>query len=437
MAPADTPSDELLRRLNDRQREAVLHGDGPLLILAGAGSGKTRVLTHRVAHLVRARGLSPHAILAFTFTNKAAREMKQRIIGLIGDVPGLWVGTFHAICLRILRTNAELVGRTPGFSVYDADDQEALVKSCLKAFELSDREYRPRVVQSQLSRAKNNLVDHEAFEAAAATNFDRTLARLYREYDRRLVARLCYPVANPNLGFEFCKGYYARVTDRLHGRVTRLFMTPLVRSMLSLSPNQPFLRYLDSFRYPLAGEFAMRAELARETRIPGDWGLEVGMLAEIYRNRSNMRICQVDLTQNYEHKHQALSEEDPSKGLMRMTNDIAKTLFRTLASEGIIFTEGFFEALEVRYVRMAEDTIAGYYADAQLNGLEFDRHAEEQAVAAFARSVRSAAQSYLEDPLGKPLIPNWNRIVSAIPNFFELLLKAVHADNDVRLRRVA
>ena len=153
MAPADTPSDELLRRLNDRQRAAVLHGDGPLLILAGAGSGKTRVLTHRVAHLVQVRGLSPHAILAFTFTNKAAREMKERIIGLIGDVPGLWVGTFHAICLRILRANAELVGRTPSFSVYDADDQEALVKSCLKAFELSDREFRPRVVQSQISRA--------------------------------------------------------------------------------------------------------------------------------------------------------------------------------------------------------------------------------------------------------------------------------------------
>jgi len=256
-------------------------------------------------------------------------------------------------------------------------------------------------------------------------------------YDRRLLARLCYPVANPNLGFEFCKGYYARVTDRLHGRVTRLFMTPLVRSMLSLSPNQPFLRYLDSFRYPLAGEFAMRAELARETRIPGDWGLEVGMLAEIYRNRSSTRICQVDLTQNYEHKHQVLSEEDPSKGLMRMTCDIAKTLFRTLASEGIIFTEGFFRALEVRYVRMAEDTITGYYADAQLNGLEFDRHAEEQAVSAFAHSVRSAAQCYLEDPLGKALIPNWNRIVSAIPNFFELLLDAVDADNNVRLRRAA
>ena len=179
---------ELLARLNDRQREAVLHGDGPLLILAGAGSGKTRVLTHRVAHLVQVRGLTPHAILAFTFTNKAAREMKARIVGLIGDVPGLWVGTFHAICLRILRANAERVERTPSFSVYDSDDQEALVKSCLKAFELSDREYRPRVVHALISRAKNNLVDHAAFEAAAATSFDRTVARLYYEYDRRLQA---------------------------------------------------------------------------------------------------------------------------------------------------------------------------------------------------------------------------------------------------------
>jgi DNA helicase-2/ATP-dependent DNA helicase PcrA len=176
----------LLQRLNDRQREAVLHGDGPLLILAGAGSGKTRVLTHRVAHLVEARGVSPHAILAITFTNKAAKEMKERITGLIGDVRVLWVGTFHAICLRILRVHAEKVERTPSFSVYDSDDQEAVVKSCLKAFHLGDREYRPRVVHGQISRAKNNLVDHEAFEASAMTTYDRTVARLYREYDRRL-----------------------------------------------------------------------------------------------------------------------------------------------------------------------------------------------------------------------------------------------------------
>ncbi len=256
-------------------------------------------------------------------------------------------------------------------------------------------------------------------------------------YDRRLLARLCYPIANPNLGFDFCKGYYARVTDRLHGRVTRLFVGPLVRSLETLIPDEPFLRYLDSFRYALAGEFAMTTELMRATRIPGDWGLEVGILAEVYRNRSLNRICQADLTDRYEHKHQCLSEDNPRRGLTRMTSDIAKTLFRTLASEGVVFTEAMFRALEVRYIRTAEDTISRYYADARLNGLEFDRHCEEQAVAVFARSIRSAAECYLEDPLGQPLIPNWNRVLSAVPNFCDLLLEAVYADNQPLALRAA
>jgi DNA helicase-2/ATP-dependent DNA helicase PcrA len=177
---------QLLDHLNDRQREAVLHGEGPLLVLAGAGSGKTRVLTHRVSHLVHTRGVNPRHILAFTFTNKAAREMKTRIVALIGDVPGLWVGTFHGICLRMLRNHAELVERTPSFSIYDADDQHALIKACLKALELSDRDYRPRAVHGQISRAKDNLLDHEAFEASARTAFDHGVSRIYREYDRRL-----------------------------------------------------------------------------------------------------------------------------------------------------------------------------------------------------------------------------------------------------------
>ncbi|MBI3697668.1 MAG: glycosyl transferase [Acidobacteria bacterium] len=256
-------------------------------------------------------------------------------------------------------------------------------------------------------------------------------------YNRRLLARLCYPVANPNVGFDFCKGYYARVTDRMHGRVTRLFVTPLVRSLLSLVGNQPFLRYLDSFRYPLAGEFAMRSDLARANRIPGDWGLEVGVLAEVYRNRSVKRVCQADLSDNYEHKHQPLSEDDPGKGLMRMACDIAKTLFRVMGSEGTVFTESMLRTLQVHYVRTAEDTIHRYYADARLNGLKFDRHEEEQAVAAFACSLRLAADCYVQDPLGKPLIPNWNRVVSAIPDFLELLLDAVQADNQVRMLQMA
>lgn len=247
-------------------------------------------------------------------------------------------------------------------------------------------------------------------------------------YDRRLLARLCYPIANPNLGMEFCKGYYARVTDRMHGRVTRLFMTPLIRALDGMAPCNPFLKFLDSFRYPLAGEFGMKANLARVNRVPGDWGLEVGVLAEVFRNCGSARVCQVDLADNYEHKHQSLSSEDASKGLRRMAVDIAKSLFRTMAGEGLVFTRDHFRSLQVRYVRMAEDTIARYYADALLNGLIFDRHEEEFAVAAFAKSLRQAAEEFVEDPMGLPQIPNWNRVVAAMPDFFDQLLDAVAAD---------
>ncbi|HXG34791.1 MAG TPA: hypothetical protein VNJ11_15605 [Bryobacteraceae bacterium] len=256
-------------------------------------------------------------------------------------------------------------------------------------------------------------------------------------YDREMLARLCYPVAHPNLGFEFCKGYYARVTDRMHGRVTRLFVTPLIRALESMAPSSPFLRFLDSFRYPLAGEFAMDVNLARVNRIPGDWGLEVGVLAEVYRNCAVSRVCQVDLADTYEHKHQSLSADDPSRGLSRMAADIAKSLFRTIAAEGIVFTADHFRSLEVRYVRLAQDTIARYYADAALNGLKFDRHAEELAVAAFARSLRQAAADFLEDPLGLPLIPNWNRVLAAIPEFFDLLQDAVTKDAQMAASSVA
>lgn len=248
-------------------------------------------------------------------------------------------------------------------------------------------------------------------------------------YDRQMLARLCYPVMNPNLSFEFCKGYYARVTDRMHGRVTRLFMSPLVRAMEGMAPDAPFLKFLDSFRYPLAGEFAMKTPLARVNRIPGDWGLEVGVLAEVFRNCSPARVCQVDLADNYEHKHQELSPEDGTGGLRRMALDVAKALFRTMAGEGVVFTRDHFLSLQVRYVRMAEDTIARYYADAMLNGLQFDRHAEELAVATFAQSLREAAEEFSAEPLGLPPIPNWNRVAAAIPEFLGLLLEAAEIDN--------
>ncbi len=256
-------------------------------------------------------------------------------------------------------------------------------------------------------------------------------------YDRQLLARLCYPVAHPNLGFEFSKGYYARITDRMHGRVTRLFLTPLVRALEGMAPNAQFLKFLDSFRYPLAGEFAMDIDLARVNRIPADWGLEVGVLAEVYRNCAVSRTCQVDLTDNYEHKHQPLSTGDPSSGLRRMAADIAKSLFRTLAAEGVVFSVEHFRSLSVRYVRMAQDTIARYYADAMLNGLKFDRNAEEAAVNVFAQSLNAAAEEFVSDPLALPLIPNWNRVLAAIPEFYDLLAETVDRQARQSLARTA
>jgi glucosyl-3-phosphoglycerate synthase len=248
-------------------------------------------------------------------------------------------------------------------------------------------------------------------------------------YDRELLTRLCYPVANPNLDYEFCKGYYSRVTDRMFGRVTRLFITPVIRALKKILGHLPFLVYMDSFRYPLAGEFSMKVDLARVNRIPSDWGLEVGVLAEVFRNVSPRRICQVDLCDNYEHKHQELSSDNPEGGLLKMCVDISKVLFRTLATEGIVFSEGFFNTLIATYIRTAQDTIKMYSDDAAINSLYFDRHEEALAVETFIKGIRIASKGFREDPLGAPLIPNWSRVTSAIPDFLDQLKQAVDEDN--------
>ncbi len=249
-------------------------------------------------------------------------------------------------------------------------------------------------------------------------------------YKRELLARLCYPTVNPNLDYEFTKGYYGRVTDRLFGRVTRLFMTPLLRAMQSVLGPHPLLEYLDSFRYPLAGECSMTTDLVRSNRIPSDWGLEVGVLSEVYRNCSTKRICQVEIIDNYDHKHRELSELDATRGLHRMVLDIASSLIRNLASYGVEFSAGFLNTLMAAYVRTAQDAIARYSHDAALNGLKFDRHEEEVAVETFSRALRTAGLIYVRDPLGAPQIPNWNRVISALPDFLEELRKSVEADGN-------
>lgn len=248
-------------------------------------------------------------------------------------------------------------------------------------------------------------------------------------YNREMLARLVYPVAHPNLGFEFCKAYYARTSNKMHGRVTRLFFTPLVRAIQELTPEIPYLRFLDSFRYALAGEFAMDADLARINRVPADWGLEVGVLAEVFRNCAMRRVCQVEIADNYDHKHQTLSAGDPEAGLRRMTRDIAQSVFRTLSEHGVVLTLDLFRSLLIFYTRFAQDTVRRYYADAVINGLEFDTHEENTAIGVFTQALRDAGRAYARDPLGAPQISNWNQVASAVPDFFDRYLQVTEGMN--------
>ncbi len=247
-------------------------------------------------------------------------------------------------------------------------------------------------------------------------------------YERRMLARLCLPLAHPALNFEFCKAYYVRYTDRMHGRVVRLLVTPILRALRSVLGEDRFLVYLDSFRYPLSGEFSITSSLARSNRIPSDWGLEIGTLAEVYRNTSVKRVCQVDLCHQYEHKHQGLSLEDRDRGLMKMAHDILTTILRTLSSMGTVLNQGHLITLRSAFVRSAQDAIRQYHADALINGLSYDRDAEEQAVGGFAEQISAVADRYLNEPGGAEAIPNWTRVIAALPDFPQRLRDAVRAD---------
>ncbi|MCG7966412.1 MAG: glycosyl transferase [Candidatus Thiodiazotropha taylori] len=249
-------------------------------------------------------------------------------------------------------------------------------------------------------------------------------------YSRELPARLLYPLAHPNFNFEYAKGYYARVNEnKLSGRVTRLFVTPLLRALRLMVGPLDYLEYMDSFRYPLSGEFAMSRDLASQVRIPSDWGLEVGLLSEVYRNISHHQICQVDIADQYDHKHQDLSAEDRTGGLAKMSRDIAKSFYRKLATEGIQMNQAFFRSLKAAYLRKALDMVEMYYHDAKLNALAFNRHAEEEAIEVFQQSIVEAGQAFLDNPLEAPFIPNWKRVLSAMPDFTDRLFQAVAEDN--------
>ena len=186
-AQAVVEPNDYLAALNEAQREAVLHTEGPLLVIAGAGSGKTRVLTHRVAHLIRACGVKPNEILAITFTNKAAGEMRERLEHMLGRTArAIWILTFHAACGRILRAEASRLGYRSTFTIYDQADQVRVVKACLEELGRDPKRFTPRGIHAQISNAKNRLVGPDEYMSRVASFYDQTVAEVYELYQRRL-----------------------------------------------------------------------------------------------------------------------------------------------------------------------------------------------------------------------------------------------------------
>ncbi len=254
-----------------------------------------------------------------------------------------------------------------------------------------------------------------------------------KTYDRGMLARLIYPVTNPSFRYLFSKGYYSRIADnKLNGRACRLLVSPLIRALKTVcKDNEAFeyLEYLDSFRYALSGEFAMKTDVLNHLRIPSDWGLEIGVLSELHRNYNTRSICQVDIADIYDHKHQPLSAEDAATGLSKMSTDITLAFFRKLATKGQVFSEETIRSIKASYYRTALDYIEMYYNDALINGLNVDRHAEEQAVELFGSNIMKAGEEFLARPMATPFMPSWNRVRAAMPTIFEDIFAAVEADN--------
>ena len=250
-------------------------------------------------------------------------------------------------------------------------------------------------------------------------------------YQRSLLARLLYPVSNPAFNYAFCKGYYPRISDgKINGRVSRLLVTPLIRAVKKVVGPLIYLEYLDSFRYPLAGEFSLRIDVLNDLRIPSDWGLEIGVLSELNRNYSTNRICQVDIADQYDHKHQDLSYDNDQGGLSKMSIDISKAMFRKLATNGVILNIETFRSIKACYFRIALDMVDSYKNDALINGLQLDIHQEEIAIELFTENIMKAGQTFLDNPMETPFIPSWNRVASALPEIAGQLIDSVAADTE-------
>ncbi len=248
-------------------------------------------------------------------------------------------------------------------------------------------------------------------------------------YDKSYPLKLLFPLLEQEFGIAFNKAYYARLggtPPSFNGRVVRLFVTPLLSALTEIFGYRDYLRYLSSYRYPLSGEFALTKDLALNTRIPGNWGLEIGLLAEVYRNLAQKRIAQIDLGV-FDHKHQKIGNSS-EEGLRKMCRDILRSVLRTLTeTEQVIISKEHIHALRVKFRRNAQDYIRQYFVDARFNNLEYDRHQEEVISEIFERVILDGGELYFNDPAGAQ-IPDWTRALAVMPELREQILQATKAD---------
>ena len=248
-------------------------------------------------------------------------------------------------------------------------------------------------------------------------------------YNSRLLARLVYPLIQPSSNYVLAKAYYARVSEnKLYGRVSRLFVTPLLRALKRSLPPSRYLDFLDSFRYPLAGECAMHVDVIRRLHLTTHWGLEIGILSEVFRDYSTRQICQVDIADTYDHKHQPVGHSSHLTGLNRMCRDISVSVLQGLAAQGQILDLGHVRTIVTAYQRIVLDLMDSYADVAAINGLTIDRGSEAMAAKIFAESLYEAGKRFVEEDCSSPLTPTWDEVTRTHPEILERLQSAVALD---------
>ena len=254
-----------------------------------------------------------------------------------------------------------------------------------------------------------------------------------RTFSNSYPSRMILPLLDESFGISYVKAFYSRLsleTNELQGRATRLFVGPLLSSLEQLVGNGPFLQYLKSFRYPLAGEFAFTKDLAMNLRIPCDWGLEIGLLTEVYRNVRTSKIAQVDLGL-FDHKHKSIGSSS-KEGLQRMCTEILSSVLRGLMEhQAQTLTNTQLSTLEVLYKRVGEDRVKQFGLDSAVNQIPYDRHEEELSVQKFAKLLRPATENFLKSPATQQL-PSWSRVLSCEERLQEDLFQA--GSRDINLK---